>query len=251
MFILFIAFFCFDFAPDKNLNWRPTDTPEQVALYQGDTQIGIFKVPEREYLNLNKNGDFEPSQLPFPIPEKYLELFPIKKILNYGIDLSEMKGRPESYYHNGRAITKESALHLMGATGIPDDSALLRLTVIGGDSIRKQIKDDLFNDPNLKEFRQIVLLQDYPVSHWAVTGVGFDTTGEVAIYVQSPDGTVIHKQTDYRDGPAGLAAALRKADPNYRRGGDPDLRDNLNGSLLVFIGIVTICIAAYFFRRID
>lgn len=230
-------------------SWVPTDDLRQVALYQDTVQVGVYKIPERIYLEITPTGDFKTSELPTPIPEKYLDLFPIKKIANYGIDLSEMKGRPESYYHNGRAITKESALLLMGNTGIPDDSQFLRLTVIGPDEIRKQIREDLLNSPELKDFRSITVVQDYPANHWSVTGVGFELTGEVAIYVQSPDGTVLHKQNDYKDGAPGLAAALRKVDPSHRRGGDPDLRETFNGALLVFIGIVTLCLAAYFFRR--
>ena len=243
MHLLFAVFMFLDF------NWVPTDDNRQVALYQDNVQVGVFKVPERIYLALDSKGEFKESALPTPVPEKYLNLFPIKKILNYGIDLSELKGRPESYYHNGRAITKESALLLMGAQNIPDDSEFLRLTIIGPDAIRKMIRDDLLNDPVLKDFKSFTIVQDYPSSHWAVNGIGFELNGEVAIYVQSPDGTVLHKQNDYTDGAVGLAAALRKVDPNYRKGGDPDLRGTLEGSLLVFVIVITLVLAVFFFNR--
>lgn len=231
--------------------WVPTDDTKQVALYKDSAQVGVYKIPERLYLELNGKGDFVESTVPTPVPDKYLELFPINKIANYGIDLSEMKGRAESYYHNGRAITKESALLLMGTQGIVDDSEFLRITVIGSDAIRKRVRDDLYNDPALKDFRGITVVQDYPANHWAVNEVGFEIIGEVSIYVQTPDGVVVHRQNDYKDGAPGLAAALRKVDPNYRRGGDPDLRGTLEGSLLVVIVVVTLGLAIFFFRRSD
>jgi hypothetical protein len=243
--LLFAVFMFLDFS------WVPTDDARQVALYQDNLQVGVFKVPERVYLEIDSKGEFKESTLPTPVPQKYLDLFPTKKILNYGIDLSELKGKPESYYHNGRAITKESALSLMGTQDIPDDSEFLRLTVIGPDAIRKRVRDDLFNDPALSDFKSFTVVQDYPPSHWAVADIGFELTGEVAIYVQSPDGTVLHKQNDYKDGAVGLAAALRKVDPNYRRGGDPDLRGTLEGSLLVFVIVITLVLAVFFFRRSD
>lgn len=243
--LLFAVFMFLDFS------WVPTDDPRQVALYHNSVQVGVYKVPERVYLEMDAKGDFKQSTLPTPIPDKYLDLFPIKKIANYGIDLSEMRGRPESYYHNGRSITKESALLLMGTQGIPDDSEFIRITVIGPDSIRKRVRDDLYNDPALSDFRAITVVQDYPKDHWAVNGVGFELTTEVAIYVQSPDGTVIHRQDDYADGAIGLATALRKVDSNRRKGGDPDLRATLEGSLLVVVIVVTLGLAIFFFRRSD
>jgi len=232
-------------------DWVPTDDPRQVALYSNSVQVGVYKVPERVYLSLDASGDFKESELPTPVPNSYLELFPIKKIANYGIDLSEMKGRPESYYHNGRSITKESALLLMGTQGIPDDSDFIRVTVIGSEAIRKKVRDDLQNDPALLDFRFITVVQDYPKDHWAVSNIGYEVNGDIAIYVQSPDGTVVHRQNDYTDGAVGLATALRKVDSSYRKGGDPDLRGTLQGSLLVFVIVVTLVLAVFFFRRSD
>jgi hypothetical protein len=234
-----------------DFSWVPTDDSRQVALYKDSVQVGVYKVPERVYLEMDSKGNFKESTLPTPIPEKYLDLFPIKKMANYGIELSEMKGRPESYYHNGRSITKESALLLMGTQGIPDDSQFIRITVIGSDAIRKKVRDDLYNDPALSDFRSFTVVQDYPKDHWAVNGVGFEANSEIAIYVQSPDGTVVHRQNDYTDGAVGLATALRKVDPNYRKGGDPDLRATLEGSLLVVVIVVTLGLAVFFFRRSD
>jgi hypothetical protein len=57
-------------------------------------------------------------------------------------------------------------------------------------------------------------VQDYAPGNWAVKD-GFFTEGKPTIYLQAPNGKVLHRQDDYSDGAAGLATALRKADPNY------------------------------------
>jgi hypothetical protein len=62
---------------------------------------------------------------------------------------------------------------------------------------------------------------------------------------------VLHRQDDYSDGAAGLATALRKADPNYSPAEDRDARKNLRIpvfsayvplALLVIVGLVILLI---------
>lgn len=109
--------------------------------------------------------------------------------------------------------------------GIPDDTARLRLTVIGGtEADRKHITDDLAGAPALAYWHDQLVIQSYPADEWAVARYGFATAGQPTIYVQAPDGTVLHHQDDYTDGAPGLAEAMRRADPNYRPDRDPDRR---------------------------
>jgi len=70
-------------------------------------------------------------------------------------------------------------------------------------------------------------MQSYLPDHWAVARSGFKVDGQPTIYLQAPDGTVLHRQDDYHDGPEALAQALRRTDPHYDPRKDPDLRQRL------------------------
>lgn len=119
--------------------------------------------------------------------------------------------------HGTRELSKAQAREAI-QNGVPDDRHKLRLTVIGTEVERKRVLADL------APWQDKLLVQAYEPTHWAVRDAGFSTKGSPTIYVQGPDGTVLHRQDDYNDGAAGLATAIRKADPNYRPEKDPDLR---------------------------
>lgn len=170
----------------------------------------------------------------------------MRRINNYGVDQSKIE-KGEKYFFNGSLVSRDTAIKKV--SGIPDDSTLLRITIIGTKEQREIVVNDLKNNPAFNELREKFVVQDYPPDHWAVKDVGFYTAGSPTIYVQQPDGVVIHRQDDYSDGADGLATALRKSDPNYRREGDPDLRRTIKSSLLLF----ALCGAAFalivLFRR--
>ena len=93
-------------------------------------------------------------------------------------------------------------------------------------------------------------MQDYAPNNWAVKD-GFFTEGKPTIYLQAPNGKVLHRQDDYSDGASVLATALRKADPNYSPTEDRDARKNLRIpvfsayvplALLVVVGLVILLI---------
>jgi hypothetical protein len=122
---------------------------------------------------------------------------------------------------------------------LADDSGKLRLTVIGPEGDRRQVLDDLKGP--LSDLAGQCLVQDYPPEHWAVAQAGFYTAGKPTIYVQAPDGTVLHRQDDYADGPEGLRQAfqrVRKPDPNYRPDRDRDLRRPIDGLLSQLIDVL-------------
>jgi hypothetical protein len=127
---------------------------------------------------------------------------------NYGIDVESWRREPRPHY---------------GARGVPDDADKVRLTVIGADSDRRTVAADLDAHPALKALKEKLVVQSYPPSHWAVAGAGFRTDGRPTIYLQAPDGQVLHRQDDYAGGADRLAAAIRRADPNYDPAKDPDL----------------------------
>jgi len=121
------------------------------------------------------------------------------------------------YSVNGRIVTQP------GGPPIPDDSGKLHLTIIGSDAERRRVLQDLATAPELAEFRDRFLVQDYPPDHWAVALCGFYTAGHPTIYLQQASGKVLHRQDDY-DGPKRFAEALRKASNTYDANRDPDLR---------------------------
>ncbi|GIW83079.1 MAG: hypothetical protein KatS3mg105_4886 [Gemmatales bacterium] len=73
------------------------------------------------------------------------------------------------------------------------------------------------------------IVQSYRPENWALRP-GFVTSGRPTIYVQSPDGEVLHRQDDYEGGIGALSVALERAcqlrrrNPLYRPQLDPDLR---------------------------
>lgn len=72
-------------------------------------------------------------------------------------------------------------------------------------------------------------------------GKGPALAGKPTIYVQTPDGTVQHRQDDYAGGAQGLRPAferLRKPDKNYRPDKDRDLRRPVDGLLSRLIDVL-------------
>jgi hypothetical protein len=125
----------------------------------------------------------------------------------------------DGYTVRGKSSTLEE---LKAALGSPAD---LRLTVIGDAGA---VAGHLAAHPALAPLKSGLQVQLYPADHWAVKGLGFVTGGAPTIYLQSADGTVLHRQDGYT-GPDDLALAIRKARPDYRPDADPNLSNPLSG----------------------
>jgi len=165
-------------------------------------------------------------------PEGRLPVVEQDGVQNFGIDRSGLNGSAERITLDGREITRSEAAQILQAGSLHDDSGKLRLTVIGTEADRRRVLDDLKGP--LADMASQCLVQDYSPDHWAVARAGFYTTGKPTIYVQAPDGKVLHRQDDYMDGAEGLRLAfeqLRKPDPDYRPDKDPDLRRPVRGLL--------------------
>jgi hypothetical protein len=151
--------------------------------------------------------------------------------VNFGIDRSKLEQPPrERITLQGRSIDVNQAIRLL-------DTNKLRLTVIGSKEAIERVRRDL--EGPLRELARDFLIQYYEPLNWAVRDVGFKTDGNPTIYVQAPDGRVLHRQDDYKDGADGLRkvlTAIRKPDPNYRPERDPDLRKG-GESYLIYIAI--------------
>lgn len=143
---------------------------------------------------------------------------------------TEKLGKPsagETYQLNGKPISPKAAKRLLqpqaeaGPT-LPNDAGLLRLTVIGSAAECERVNADL----DAFRLRDGLVVQDYPPDHWAVARAGFVTTGHPTVYVQAPDGKVLHYQDVYEGGEQ-LSEAIRKARDGY----DPRKDPNLNAPL--------------------
>ncbi|HYR03018.1 MAG TPA: hypothetical protein VES58_06705, partial [Syntrophobacteria bacterium] len=98
----------------------------------------------------------------------------------------------------------------------------LRLTVIGPKENRREVIDDLSSNSELKSLSGSFQVQEYDPGSWAVDpSLGFDVKGKPTILLQRPDGKVLYRRTDYKEGPNGIIQAIRKADPNYDPKKDP------------------------------
>jgi hypothetical protein len=77
------------------------------------------------------------------------------------------------------------------------------------------------------------LVKEYSPDDWEVSRFGFVTTGSPTIYIQQPDGKVLHRQDDYKglDDLKVVFSKIRVKDPNYDPSKDPDLRKSFGGDL--------------------
>ncbi len=148
-----------------------------------------------------------------------------------GIRRNQMDPSAEGFTTHRGAVSRDQAMRLLqaGADGtLSDDSTFRHLTIIGSDAERQKVLSDLSNSPDLAEFKNALLVNAYAPDHWALHPEGsktaFATSGHPTIYLETPDGQVLHHQDDYEDGASGLAGALRRAKPGYDPSKDPDLR---------------------------
>src|SRR5262249_14134365 len=126
---------------------------------------------------------------------------------------------------------RREAVTLIGSASIPDHGSKMRLTVIGPAPEREAVLRDVANHAELARWKDRLIVAGYEPGHWHVARVGFVTTGKPTIYLPDAGGLVLHRQDDYQGGAEGLARALqtavdrlRKPDPNYDPGKDPDAR---------------------------
>lgn len=194
--------------------WRSfPDDAGQVALWHNDRQIGGYHLLEDYYRPLDpETGQWGERCAPPVEPPRR----------NFGLTQDKIRGG-DHYCINGRDATKEQVRQLLEGGQVPDDSGKLRITVIGDPNWRSVV-EDFSRNPTLSPYKDKVVAAWYPPDHWAIARQGFVTSGRPTIYVQAPDGTVLHRQDDYQGGAEALAEVLRKLDPHYRSDKDPDRR---------------------------
>lgn len=209
---------CRQLPAEPTVAWftAPNDS-DWLYLFRGDEQIGAYSLKDRYYRSYNASVDQwgpKESDPPLSLPVQYQQR-QIEAVPNYGVE-TEKLGNGERYWVN-------KARQFFGDT-LPDDKNRIRLTIAGGtDDERKKVLADLASSPQLAPYRDGLLVQAYEADNWALRP-GFVTSGHPTIYLQAPDGKVLHRQDDYSDGATGLATAIRKANPQYDAKKDQDLR---------------------------
>ena len=166
-------------------------------------------------------------QEPAPAAPDLSTVARVEEDRNFGIDTAQLAKLPsgeERIEVNGQPVAKADAKRLIegttgGAGALTDDSHKPRLTIIGSKEERQRVLADLDRQPDLKH---ALAVKAYAPDEWPVARAGFVTSGHPTIYLQAPDGKVLHRQDDY-SGPQDFEA-IRKADPNYKPTQDPDLR---------------------------
>lgn len=210
-------------------HWRPfPDDQDQLSLWKDGVQLGNYRISEKKYYPLLSSGHWgDPCPPPYPPPQDVVAPGRIESdgTINFGLDRTRLPA-PGKHLLDGKEVSKVQLLQALAERGFVDDSSLLSLTIIGPEPARRGVLNDLQSSPLLAPWKDRIKVQDYPPDHWAVKDAGFVTTGQPTIYCQAPDGTVLHRQDEYR-GAEALAEVLRKADPAYQPQRDPDLNKPL------------------------
>lgn len=138
----------------------------------------------------------------------------------HGVD--EGKLRKSRYVVNGREVSQGEAHRAVG-DAIPDESKKLTVTLIGSKAERDKVAADLRTLDPATAAR--VNVWSVPPDHHSLkdteTGqVVGKTDGHPTVYVQAPDGKVLHRQDDAVQ----AVEAVRKAVKGYDPAKDPDLR---------------------------
>jgi hypothetical protein len=150
---------------------------------------------------------------------------PVPSWQTSGVETDKI-GRRDKVTLNGHEIDRRRALEVL-AKGVPDDSKLPKLTVIGGKADRDRVTKDLETHPALAPFRGKFAVQSYEPGDPMLKGLKFPD-GSPSILIQRADRAVIGRNLSGKyAGPEELAqalpGALRRADPDYDPMKDPDL----------------------------
>jgi hypothetical protein len=215
---------------DYRWEWRPSD-PGRYYLFKNGVQVGGYDVwfdYYRAYDAGTRTWGPKEDKPPVVPPNQHTPIRSADRsaqaktdadVQNYGVDYSEFPAGEECTI-NGRRTSKDRAKRLIEGKGdnLQDDSRKVRLTVFGSETERDAVVLGL----TLAQ-KDALSIQAFPRDHWIVSQRGFMIGMLPTIYLEAPDGTVLHRQEGW-DGPESLAKAIERADPNYDPSKDPDLR---------------------------
>ncbi len=212
---------------DNGYRWVPCSGGEQVALYRGDEQAGVWVFAEGVYYSLSGTKWTEEA-CPMPAPvgaaeKKRAAKPPVKQAQaeddgRFGVIGSQIS--ENRYSIKGREATRTEVLEALKTGGnLTDDSALMWVVVSGTEPERRPVMGDLASNPLLAQWQGKVKVKGFDPSHWAFKDAGFQA-GKPGVQIVGKGGESLWRQENYANGAAGLAAVLEWAD----RRGRPDYK---------------------------
>jgi len=208
--------------------WKPHPAnSRQFVYWQGGAPVGLYCTTREIYWQWNSRtaawgATANPPTSP-PCPHRSAESFveADSPKQDFGVGWRADPKQPEKFSIGGVEVDRRKAFEAIGA-GVPDDSGLRRVTVIGSEAECKQVSDAIATAPELAAAKGQLIVQCYRPDHWAVADTNFKRDGKPTVYIQAAGGKVLHRQDEWR-GPAKFAEAVRKSDPSYDPKKDPDL----------------------------
>src|SRR5262245_3913682 len=177
---------------DGGYHWREwREDPGRLYLFHGGEQVGAYDLDECYYRPYDaRTATWGPAG-EAPVPPRPMPAVPA----NHGVEAPRISQR-ETYRLNGQPVTRQQAAQALQRGAVPDDARRLRLTIIGTAAERDRVLRDLAQAPALAALAPTLVVQDYDPGDWTARDAGFVARGRPTIYLQLPDGTVLHRQDD-------------------------------------------------------
>lgn len=141
-------------------------------------------------------------------------------VLNFGLVTSKINQKGPRYLIGDKEVSREQARKAVQTGTLEDDSHKLRVTVFGSPAKTKPVAEAIAaSDVGSK-----VLVQQYQPDDPMVKGLGFKTEADPTVYVQAPEGKVLHRSRGPLD-PQAAVQQVRKANSGYDPNKDPDVNN--------------------------
>jgi hypothetical protein len=218
----------------SRLEWKQRDdAPGEAYLFIDGVQAGGYHRQRDEWRDYDAGIWSAPRSLGSCWPRDFSfrgveQATPAGHIRNFGLELQKIQeNRDDGYTLGSRPVTAAEAVRCLGGEAFHDDSQLLRLTIIGTPAQRQKVIEDLDRHEALQPWKDRTMVCALAPDSPRIRDAGFASAGVPTIYIQTPEGRVLHRQDEYR-GAVPLAEVLqiaerRRKDPNYDPGKDPDL----------------------------
>jgi hypothetical protein len=223
-------------AEKLGMSWHWHDDGwQQLDLMKGNKQVGSYNPKTGVYRSLvdySKNLWSPPCQAPAAIPSWCPAPPGQQSDKNFGLDRFRIPVW-ESIVKDGERISP--AEYRAALEKVPDDKDVPWLVVIGSKEKREAVLQAWNASQGAGKEKLAVRVWSVPPDHWSLKDLAtgrpaFKVEGEPTIYLQAPDGRVLHRQDDYR-GPGDIEA-IRTVKKNYDAKKDTDWRSWLRGLIL-------------------
>lgn len=153
-----------------------------------------------------------------------------KTVTNYGVDKEKWTPGSGGIMYQGRTISKAEAMRLLEAE-VPNDAGKWHLTVFGNKELHVQFQAVWDQNKKLSDWAVLHLMKvdDFRGKAWDLNTVPAFQQSKTAVFVQQPDGRVIHGQFQWsQDDMKWLAEKFDPTKVPDQRGGGLDLNKALD-----------------------